>query len=189
MINERYSLRTRLLHWLTAAIVLWALVFGLIIAVIPRQLAFLQNLTELNVSLTATLIPFFMLRCINTLCERRPTEIANSRLQRQIKRGVHFILYAMTLTTLVSGVLMMDRPINVFGLVEIPNLLDTSRNLNPFHCIHRFSSAVLAVAVCLHIGAVIHHHRCGNHVMTRMSLRWRRRLDTQQSRNRSRVRV
>jgi cytochrome b561 len=71
---------------------------------------------------------------------------------------------------LVTGVLMMDRPINVFGLVEIPQPLGNSFLIAQFTTVHVWACGVLSALIALHVGAVIVHEICGRRVLRRMSL-------------------
>jgi cytochrome b561 len=74
-------------------------------------------------------------------------------------------------TVLLTGVLMMDRPINVFGVIEIVQPLSDPRLIALFVSFHTWTCVVLALLLAAHIGAVIVHEACRHRVLRRMSLR------------------
>ncbi|CAK9886651.1 MAG: hypothetical protein XXXJIFNMEKO3_03096 [Candidatus Erwinia impunctatus] len=81
------------------------------------------------------------------------------------------MLYINISIVLVTGVLMMDRSINVFHLLLIPAPLSNMDCILFFKKFHMYSCATLGLLVLLHILAVIKHQLSGHSVMRRMSLR------------------
>jgi cytochrome b561 len=64
---------------------------------------------------------------------------------------------------------MMDRPIDVFGVVEIVQPLSDPALIAQFFTLHVWSCLFLSLLVVLHVGAVIVHELCGHRVLRRMS--------------------
>jgi cytochrome b561 len=81
----------------------------------------------------------------------------------------HTLIYFVISLVLVSGVLMMDRPIDVFGLFEIAQPLSDPELISRFLTLHVWACVFLALLIVLHIGAVIVHELCGHRVLRRMS--------------------
>ncbi len=81
---------------------------------------------------------------------------------------VHKCMYLVTGVVLTSGVMMMDRAINVFDVLSIPAPLESAGLIAVFKKIHDVSCVVLAVLVVLHMGAVIRHEVSGHRILRRM---------------------
>ena len=82
---------------------------------------------------------------------------------------MHALLYILTLVILLSGVFMMTRDINLFGLVSLPNPLDFPALNARFELVHKYSCRLLTLFVVLHVAAVVRHHRAGRKVLSRMT--------------------
>ena len=70
-------------------------------------------------------------------------------------------------TALFSGVLMMSRPIDLFGL-QLPAPLQNPQAIIFFKELHHGSRLVLVLLAAGHISAVIHHQLRGHDVLKRM---------------------
>jgi len=81
---------------------------------------------------------------------------------------MHKSIYLMTAVVLLTGILMMDRPINIFDLVLIPAPLNDLQWIDRFFVIHVWACVMLLVQVALHIAAVIKHEMCGRRILKKM---------------------
>lgn len=166
----KYDPTSRLLHWLNAAVILWATISGLLISFGFITSTFKHAIAEFNVSLTTVLIPFFVWRIVNTIRKPRPGYKAPlSDMHITLAHAMHITLYALTAVVLISGVLRMTAPFSVFHIVTLPNLVSTPSLLDSFDTLHIFSCRLLAVCVLLHVLAVIKHHMNGVNVLSRMT--------------------
>jgi cytochrome b561 len=84
---------------------------------------------------------------------------------------VHSSIYLIVGAVLATGMLMMDHPIDVFGVVEIAQPLSDPRLIELFATVHTWACVVLSLLLAAHIGAVIVHEACNHRVLRRMSLR------------------
>lgn len=170
--GEQYSMTyTRiqvLLHWFSAIIILWATLSGFYVALFDVADATRQAIGFLNVSLTFTLIPFFALRVLLALL--RASAVQPTSAEGWAARLAHFAIYLTTIVVLITGVLMMDRDINVFNVLTLPPPLIDVQLTSAFNAAHKYACMVLAGLLVLHIAAVIKHHASGNPVLKRM--RW-----------------
>ncbi|NWA28852.1 cytochrome b/b6 domain-containing protein [Pseudomonas gingeri] len=153
------------LHWLSAAIILWALVSGFYVAFLSTSLALKQVVGSFNVSVTALFIPFFVVRIFLSFSPREQTA---RTLAQWTAFWVHKVIYLVTGIVLATGVMMMDRAINLFDLLLIPAPIDSAGLIAVFKKLHDVSCVVLAVLVVLHIGAVIRHEVSGHRILRRM---------------------
>jgi hypothetical protein len=87
----------------------------------------------------------------------------------------HALIYLAIGVVLMTGVLMMDRSIEVFGVVQLPQPMMDPEQIGWFFTTHIWSCIVLSLLVLLHVGAVIVHELCNHQVLRRMSFCSKRR--------------
>lgn len=169
MSTARYSRPRALLHWGSALVILWATVTGFSNALLDLPAALSEAIGFINVSLTALLIPFFVLRIGYALAQPGPDDIAHGNgLGQFLAKAGHLALYIATALVLATGVLMMDRPIDLFGLAALPQPFAEPVLIEFFNASHRVFCVVLALLVAGHIGAVLFHQLRGHAVLDRM---------------------
>ncbi|PBJ11185.1 hypothetical protein BSG18_15210 [Pseudomonas ogarae] len=168
MMPIHYSRRRVLLHWVSAAIILWALASGFYVAFNPVSASTEQWVGSLNVSLTTLFIPLFVWRACLFFGGLEARGTAPSFTQR-LALVVHALIYLIIGIVLVTGVLMMKSAISVFGLVRIPQPLGDPALIELAHTLHTLSCAGLSVLVALHLCAVLWHEFSGRRVVRRMS--------------------
>ncbi|WXL24657.1 cytochrome b/b6 domain-containing protein [Ectopseudomonas mendocina] len=166
--TRHYSRLHVLLHWTFATIIIWATLSGFANALYSLPASVSNAIGFINVSLTALLIPLFALRILCAL-DRREMDSGHRGLCLLAKTG-HLLLYIVTALTLITGVLMMERPVDIFGLVQLPQPLQDPALTRFFNTQHKYACIVMAVLIVGHIGAVIAHHVCGDKILKRMSL-------------------
>jgi cytochrome b561 len=166
--TSHYTRLHVLLHWTFATIIIWATLSGFSIALFNLPANVSSAIGFINVSLTFTLIPLFVLRILCAL-DRHDTETGHRALRLLAKSG-HLMLYIVTGLTLVTGVLMMERPMDLFGLVQLPQPLQDPALTRFFNTQHKYACIAMAVLIVGHISAVIAHHVCGDKILKRMSL-------------------
>lgn len=167
--TRHYSKLHVLLHWSFATIMIWATLSGFANALYSLSANVSSAIAFINVSLTTLLIPLFVLRILCALDRRNHTDDSHRGLRLLAKSG-HLMLYVVTALTLITGVLMMDRPINIFGLVQLPQPLQDPALTRFFNTQHKYACIAMAVLIVGHVGAVIAHHLCGDKILKRMSL-------------------
>ncbi|UVM61896.1 MULTISPECIES: cytochrome b [unclassified Pseudomonas] len=163
-----YSRRRVLLHWVSAAIILWALVSGFYVAFNPVSASTQQWVGSLNVSLTTLFIPFFVWRACLFFGALEARGTASSFTQ-WLALAVHTLIYLVIGIVLVTGVLMMKNAISIFGIVHIPQPLGDPALIELANTLHTLSCAGLSVLVALHLCAVLWHEFSGRRVVRRMS--------------------
>ena len=78
-------------------------------------------------------------------------------------------MYVVLAMVLATGVLMMDRPINLFNLVSFAPFHSDPASIVWYSRVHVLSCVALLLMLVMHIGAVVMHERRGKRVMVRMS--------------------
>lgn len=165
---EKYRWQQMFLHWISAALILWLLCSGFAIAylnVAPQTHAFIAFI---NVALSAVFIPLFLLRWLLHLYWAKPRSLHHDERLKRLAELAHTGLYWVTAIVLLSGVLMMNRDIDVFGWLSIAPLVTDIYWQDLWHVVHRVSCMVLAALVVMHVAAVVMHELCGRRVLRRM---------------------
>jgi len=120
-----YSLTARVLHWLTATLVLTMIPAGIVMVNIGSG-ALQDFLFNLHRSLGVTLIPVVLLRLVYRLINPPPPLPGDIPLVQQFAAGcVHWALYALLIVQPILGwfgTSAFPAPLIVFGLFEIPPL-------------------------------------------------------------------
>lgn len=165
-----YSTQRVWLHWLSAAVIVWTLISGFYVASVNASPRLAQWVAFFNVSLTTVFIPFFVWRLFIFTSHARHTSVRAFDFMEKLALFAHTLIYLVISIVLVTGVLMMDRPIDVFGLVQIAQPLSDPELISRFLIIHVWACVVLSVLIVLHVGAVVVHELCGHRVLRRMSL-------------------
>ncbi|MCE5975631.1 cytochrome b [Pseudomonas sp. JR33AA] len=168
MSQDKYAWQQVLLHWISALVIGWALVSGFYVSLVGVQPSRADFIGFVNVGLTTLFIPIFLMRWLLRVFMPRPGTVHQSVAGRRIAHFVHEGLYWLTAVVLLSGVLMMDRPIEVFGWFAIAPLLVDPSWLDAWLKLHIATSTLLAGAMLLHVAAVVLHELSGRRILRRM---------------------
>jgi cytochrome b561 len=168
MTSNGYSRVQVVLHWLSAAVILWALLSGFYVSVVEVTPQTKDWVGFVNVSVTALFIPVFALR-LYLVFMSCADDARNKTLMDHVACLMHKAIYLVTGVVLITGVLMMDRDINVFNLFLVPQPLESPVWIDRFFAVHVWMCGLLLILVALHISAVIKHELCGRRVLKRMT--------------------
>jgi cytochrome b561 len=157
-----YTPVARILHWLTAALVLSVIPIGLAMTHIdegPLQ----DSLFHLHESIGATVIPIILIRLIYRLTHNPlPLPADIPAIQRLAAETVHWALYLLVAAQTIVGWIATSAygaPIIIFGLFRLPPIWpkdsDFSENVLLVHDVIGYSIAAL---ICVHIGGALFHH-------------------------------
>jgi cytochrome b561 len=166
-----YSGLQKLLHWLSAIVILWALISGFYVSLFDVPFAVKEWVVFVNVSLTMLYLPFFVLRLYLSFGCHRSAGAHYRSPSEYLALCVHRLIYLVVGVVLVTGILMMDRAISVFDLFFIPQPLDNPDFIALSVTVHVWACLLLALLIALHITAVIKHEVSGNRVLNRMCFR------------------
>lgn len=165
-----YSTIQKLLHWVSAVIIVWSLLSGFFVAVFTVPAPVKAWVAFFNVSLTTVYIPVFVLRVYYSFGHGLDFSIKRT-LPEYAALLVHKSMYLMLALVLITGVLMMDRPINVFNLASITPVHSDPAIIAWYTSVHVLLCLVLLLMLIAHVGAVVMHERRGKRVMARMWFR------------------
>jgi cytochrome b561 len=166
-----YCKKRVLLHWISAAVIVWTLISGFYVAGNDVSEKTKHWVAFFNVSLTTVFIPFFFWRFCFFMAHAHCMRVSLLSIEEKLVWLAHALIYLMVSVVLVTGVLMMDRPIDVFGVIKIAQPLSDPVLVALFVKIHVWACVVLSGLIALHVGAVLVHELCGHRILRRMSLR------------------
>ena len=157
-----YSVTARVLHWLTAVLVLTMVPLGIVIANEwggPVQ----EPLYNLHKSIGAVILPLVALRLIYRLTHPPlPLPADIPPIQQFAAHATHWTLYALLIVQPTIGWIATSAypaPLPVFGLFELPPIWPEDRPFSErLFAVHRFLGIAIAVVAAMHIGAALHHH-------------------------------
>jgi cytochrome b561 len=157
-----YSLTARVLHWVTAVLVLLMVPVGIIIANEWGGAAqtFLYNLHK---SIGFTLIPIVIGRLIYRLGHPSPPLPDDILpIQKFAAYATHWALYGLLLVQPIVGYIMTSAypaPVPFFGLFDLPPIWWENRALSErLSVVHLYLGVSIAIVAAMHIGAALFHH-------------------------------
>jgi cytochrome b561 len=171
--NPAYTKTARVLHWITAGLILTMIPLGFVIA---NELGGnLQDpLYDLHRSIGMTLIPIVMLRLIlRWIRPPLPLPADVPALQRRAADVTHAALYMLLLIQPLTGWVATSAyraPLVVFGWFELPPIWPENRMFSEWlFSLHGLIGIAIAGLVIAHIGAALYHHFIRNdRVLMRM---------------------
>lgn len=157
-----YRLPARILHWLTAIIVLGMIPAGIYMVNAspgPTQ----DLLFNLHRSFGVVLLPIMLLRLTYRVLDPPPPLPADvPPLQRFGAHATHWALYVLLIIQPIVGWIATSAyraPISVFWLFELPPVWHEDRPFSEtMFFVHRMLGLTIAALAALHIAAGLYHH-------------------------------
>jgi len=158
-----WPLSLRLLHWVSAALVIAALALGFSMVHLVHDAAARFELTQAHKSTGVVVLALTVVRlCLRTLARTPKPEPAPPAILAAAK-AAHLSLYALLLAMPLSGWLMATTtpvriPTIVFGLFALPYPLAPDLPIyRAAHAVHVACAIALAALVLIHIAAAFVH--------------------------------
>ncbi|WP_162852246.1 cytochrome b [Aeromonas media] len=169
MTKHYYDPLSRLLHWLMAAVILYATLAGYLMhLVIDSHPRLFQFLSVLNMSMATLITPLFLLRW-GWRHWRAPLPEDQAQPHHPAARLAHALLYGLMFVVLLSGFLMLEQGYSLFWLYPVANPIGSPEINAFFFGVHRLGCLALAALVLLHVAAALYHHRIkGDRTLYRM---------------------
>lgn len=162
--HEKFSIATRVFHWLGALLILAAII----------SINMGDDYIDLHKSIGASFLIWTLLRVINRLVTKTPAYLPMPKWQVAVSHLTHLGLYLTMLAMPITGVLMSmyaGRGVDVFGVFSIPALMSPDRDMARFfNNLHtEIVLPVLLVLIFAHVGAALYHQFIvKDNLMTRM---------------------
>jgi cytochrome b561 len=176
----RYTALSRVLHWLTAALVFCALFIGFVMV---NSISEYATLIMIHRTLGVTILVVVLVRVVNRLTHRAPALPATvGALERKIVVLSEVSLYALLLLQPLIGWAMVSAaggPVVVFGSVRLPRIAPFDAQL--FWLLRQAHSVVayaLMAAIAAHVSAILLHTlTLRDRMIERMTFRFRPKDD------------
>ena len=160
--GQAYTLTARVLHWITAALVLTMIPIGVAMANAdfgPWQ----DTLYHLHRSIGAVLLPLVLGRLLWRLKHPAPPLPADiPAIQQFAAHATHWALYGLLILQAIVGWIATSAyraPILVFWLFELPPIWREDKAFSDLmFTAHRAIGIAIALLLCAHIGAALFHH-------------------------------
>jgi cytochrome b561 len=176
-----WPLPLRLIHWISAALVIAALGLGAYMVHLVDDPAARFDLTQTHKSIGITVFALTMLRLCLRIRTTAPSAdpVAPSLPSMQwAAAATHLGLYVLLVMLPLSGWLMASTtpvrvPTRLFGLLELPYPLAPDLPVfRFFHAVHVAAAILLAALVALHVAAaLIHAVYWRDRILQRMGVR------------------
>lgn len=155
--NSKWSVSSRIFHWISAVLLL-----------ITWIMMLLNNNLDSNIyiglhkAFGVSLLFWMIARVINRVFTKAPPPISMPRWQLLLSHLSHFGLYALLIAMPTVGLLMTvygGRPVDIFGLFQIPVFVTPDRTLARFY--NNLHTDVIWQAIiaftAVHISAALYH--------------------------------
>jgi cytochrome b561 len=157
-----YTATARALHWTTAALVIVMIPIGIVMANFSLGPAG-DVLYDIHRSIGAVLIPLVLVRLGYRLTNPPPPLPDDiPAIQRLAANLTHWALYMLLVVQGFIGWIATSAyraPIKVFWLFELPPIWPVDQPYSEkMFGVHRLLGIVLALLICMHIGAALFHH-------------------------------
>lgn len=157
-----YALPARVLHWVTAVIVIGMIPVGIYMANArpgPTQ----DLLFHLHRSFGVVLMPIVLARLIYRFAHPPPPLPKDiPMIQRGAAHVVHWALYALLIVQPIVGWIATSAyraPILVFWAFELPPIWPVDRAFSEsMFLVHRVLGITIAILALMHIAAALYHH-------------------------------
>jgi cytochrome b561 len=157
-----YSVTARVLHWVTAVLVLTMIPLGVVVAYEwggPAQ----DFLYDLHKSIGVTILPLVIARLFFRL-KNPPPPLPDdiSAIQKFAAHATHWALYVLLIAQPIVGYIMTSAypaPVTFFGLFNLPPIWPENRALSDaLALVHRNLAIFISIFASMHIGAALFHH-------------------------------
>ena len=171
--SNSYHPVSKIIHWVTALIVLALLSVGYIMTDMDFS-PFKLNIYMMHKSFGLLVLALVIVRIVWRIIVPPPKSLdSHACWEKFLAKIVHFLLYFGLITMPLSGWLMSSAgefPVNFFGIFEMPSL--SSKDASLFKLtkeIHELGAVSLLVAIGLHfLGAAKHHFIDSDETVKRM---------------------
>jgi cytochrome b561 len=157
--RERYPLRTRVLHWLTAVLVLTTLLVGFLMVNSLHSYAALEGV---HMTLGVTILVIVVARIVNRFTHRTPRfPDTVGAFEHSLVVGSELSMYALLLAQPLIGWAMTSaagKPVVLFGGVHLPGIAPSDADVYfVLRQAHSVLAYTLVAIVAAHVSAVLLH--------------------------------
>jgi cytochrome b561 len=157
-VTDRFPIRTRVLHWLTAVAVFAALLIGF---TMTNEIGSHGALVAVHMTLGISILVIVIVRAANRFTHKPPKwPDTVGPLEGKLVAGSELAMYAMLLAQPLVGWAMVSAsgmPVRAFG-VQLPGLVPFDANLyGILRQTHSVVAYLLVAAIAAHVSAILLH--------------------------------
>jgi len=158
--TNSYGSLAKLLHWVSALMLVGLVIIGLIVADMesgPDK----QQLEGIHISVGLLLLVLMAVRLLWKFLDPSPAGLAATPgWQKTVEHLTHWGLYAAIFLQISIGVISEgQRPIAFFGLFEFGPIVARNQDRHEFlEQVHAWGWIVIAVLAGIHVLAALYHH-------------------------------
>jgi len=159
--EDRYGAVAQALHWIMTAVIVGMFGLGLWMVSLTYYDPWYKTGPDLHKSIGILLLGALLVRLAWRLGNPQPAALAQNRWERAAALWVHRAFYLLLLCMMVSGYLISTadgRPISVFGLFEVPSVLQKKGLEDQAGEIHFYLACTTIGLAALHAAAALKHH-------------------------------
>lgn len=158
-----YGVVTRTLHWTIGLLIIALIGIGWYVVDAGYMAPNYQTLLDLHQSAGMLVLVLAALEIIWHVFSRPPGYIASlSTIERLAARAAHWLLYFMMFSIPLTGYIIATTeggPVMLFGLVELPQLIETSGDVTALALdLHIYLAYATGVVAFVHVAAALKHH-------------------------------
>ncbi len=171
---EKYTLTTRILHWITATSVLVLFFSGWYMVQLDYYSPWYTRLPEWHIFLGVVLIFLWTIVIIRIFTHpSKDFSMSYKPWERFLAKWVKSLFYIMVITMLISGYLLTTADGDgylLFGTIHLPAVSHfSSHQIDTLGNIHQYTSYALMIFVVLHVLGTLKHQLIDNdHTLNRM---------------------
>lgn len=170
--SDGYGLVSRLFHWLMALAIVGLFVLGWWMVGLDYYSPYYHRAPDLHRSAGIVLLIALVARIVWRVVNIKPGDAELTPFERKASALVHIGFYPLLLALLISGYFISTpdgRPIDVFGLFNVPSLIQQKGLADTAGLVHRvLAYTAMAVALVHTIAALKHHFVDKGSTLTRM---------------------
>ena len=158
----KYSLNSRILHWLMALIIISLLAVGIYMTnFLSKESEYRMDFYNLHKSFGVLVIFLFTLRIVNRIANKPPTlPESMSKFEKFSAHFAHILLYILMIFVPIAGYLMSNSygyPVKLFGL-EMPFLVQKNFDLAGLYGkLHMYAAYLLIGTIVVHVAGALKH--------------------------------
>lgn len=168
MNHSTYSYLQKWLHAISMIISAWLMSSGYYAALISRSVDVKGAISTFNVALATLFAPVFFFRMYLSFGQGYADVFRSGDAMRYAAFLVHNLMYLTVCVVIVSGFLMRNREIDIFGLFYLPAVITDLQLRGWFSFSHTWGCCVLALLLVVHVAAVIKHQLAGKLILKGM---------------------
>ena len=160
---KKYPINTRLLHWLSALLIIGLFFLGLWMRSLDYYSSWYQTAPNIHKQVGLLLLSIMALRLLWRLKTPAMAPLTNHKpWEIKLSHVVHVILYIGVFVILISGYLIStadNKGIEILGLFEVPALITAIEQQEDIAgLVHEYVAYGLMAFVGLHIVGALKHH-------------------------------